>query len=173
MGAFQDLTGKQYDRLTVKSFSHRDSNGKAYWLCDCKCGETTTARSDQLKCGDKKSCGCLYAKKVHEGMGKTHGMTGTPEHLAWMDMFQRCDNPNNARFKDYGGRGIRICEQWRGPTGFASFLTSMGRRPSSEYSLERVDNDGHYAPANCKWATWEEQYSNRRKPSRSDNDGSV
>ena len=92
---------------------------------------------------------------------KTHGLTGTPEHRVWIDMRTRCRNPNCASYPNYGGRGITICERW---DDFALFLEDMGERPGPGYSIERRDNDSHYGPDNCYWATRLEQSRNRRKP---------
>jgi hypothetical protein len=88
-----------------------------------------------------------------------HGMTGTPEHRAWLDMRKRCVNPRNKKFKHYGGRGIRVCERW---DSFANFYADLGPRPSPLHSLDRIDNDGNYESGNCRWATRSEQRRNQR-----------
>lgn len=89
-----------------------------------------------------------------------HGMDGTPTHRAWVSMLQRCMNPRNKNYPNYGGRGITVCAQWK---DFRAFLGDMGERPSPELSLDRIDNDGNYEPGNCRWATRSEQQRNKRR----------
>ena len=89
-----------------------------------------------------------------------HGMYGTPEYSSWESMRTRCLNKNHVRYKDYGGRGIKICEQWL--DSFKTFYEDMGPRPSLKHSIDRIDNNGNYEPLNCKWSTNKQQYRNRR-----------
>lgn len=96
------------------------------------------------------------ANFIHE----FHGASGTPEHIAWLSMKSRCKNPKHPRYKDWGGRGIKVCDRWN--KSFSAFLQDVGFRPSDEYSIDRIDNDGNYEPGNVKWSTVQEQTHNRR-----------
>ena len=92
-------------------------------------------------------------------MATTHGMTKTPEYRAWIDMKNRCFNPNHKRYSDYGGRGIAVCDRW---LNFKNFIEDIGSRPTAKHSLNRIDNDSDYCPDNCKWSTRVEQENNKR-----------
>ena len=162
MIASVNLTGHCYHSLTVvKQSPIRTINKKIQWVCQCTCGKMTLVITQHLVSGNTKSCGCRRVKTTREQgfKNKTHGMTATPEYKAWQSMKDRCYNPDNENFHNYGGRGIIVWEEW---FYFDRFFKDMGHRPGQGYSLERNDVNGNYEPGNCRWATAVEQSNNKR-----------
>lgn len=154
---FVDLTGRQFGRLTVLRYAG-SVNRKTRWECVCSCGVIKNITYQNLMRGHTKSCGCLH---IDELKARTkHGGRHTTEYNAWCGMRQRCTNPRTVRWKDYGGRGIKVCAEWM--HDFAAFLRDVGHRPSSDHTLDRINNDGNYEPGNVRWATRSEQSINRR-----------
>ncbi len=152
MGQMPKLAaGQRYGRLVAIERVWIKSS-KPMWLFQCDCGEKHTARGTHVRGGRITSCGCVW--------NRTHGMAGTPEYIIWQNILQRCTNPCNPRFHCYGGRGIKVCERW---SVFENFLEDVGKRPSSELSIDRINNDGDYEPGNVRWATLEQQTKNRRR----------
>lgn len=160
----RDYSGNRYGRLEAIAFAFSRStpNGsnRAYWLCKCDCGSETVTWVGSLQSGDIRSCGCLRRETV-AAKNRRHGMSGTAEYNTWLLMRRRCLNPRSKGWKNYGGRGITVCEAWL--NSFETFLADVGPRPSPEHSIERKEVDGNYEPGNVIWATYSEQMNNMRK----------
>lgn len=169
-----NLTGHKFGRWTVISFfdkvEYKYAHGRGStclrWLCRCECGEEKIVRGNSLKNGSSVSCRC-YQREFQYKRKLRHGHTGraigvdhsTPEYQAWAHMIQRCLNSSCPEYRNYGARGITVCERWMEAK---NFLADMGPRPSAKYSLDRINNDGNYEPDNCRWATQHQQQRNRR-----------
>jgi len=125
---------------------------KTYWLCECECGIRREVRENALKSNMSKFCG--YCKIKH---GACVNYDREPEYCVWDAMIQRCSNVKCKGYKRYGGRGIKVCDEWR---DYTRFINDMGRRPTPKHSLDRIDNDGGYNLTNCRWATRKEQDRN-------------
>jgi hypothetical protein len=162
MGRLLDLSNKRFGRLFVVDRAGT-VNGEAAWHCWCDCGKETVVRGYYLRSGTTQSCGCLHSEvsaEIYRKINRTHGQNNTPTHVSWEQMKQRCTNSNHHAWKHYGGRGIKVCPEWLG--SFENFRRDMGERPPHT-SLDRIDMDGDYTPANCRWADAKTQAKNRRK----------
>lgn len=158
-----DLTNKRFGRMFVVGIDHVSDDGRrrTYWRCWCDCGAEKAVRDDHLRGGLTESCGCL--RKERAAVASTlaclkHGLVGTQTYRSWSGMVQRCANPKNPKFADYGGRGIRVCDRW---LDFENFLADMGVSPAG-FSIDRIDVNGNYEPGNCRWADAKTQRANRR-----------
>lgn len=153
--------GQRYDRLVAVEFVDRNQHRNARWRFKCDCGGTAVILANSVRRGITKSCGCLLAEtaaaKGHASV--VHGMSDTQIYFVWHGMINRCCNPKDKHYRDYGGRGIKVCVRWR---EFANFYADVGARPSPAHQLDRIDNDGNYEPGNVRWGTPKEQSRNRR-----------
>lgn len=158
MSLLIDLIGQKFGKLKVLKRAKNDKCGNRCWLCQCSCGDENEiiVRGDSLKTGHTKSCGCFKKERAtkhgHSQKNKTY--------KSWQSMIQRCINPNNDNYKDYGGRGITICDRWI--KSFPDFLEDMGERPPG-YTIERKNNQEGYYLKNCYWATRSQQQRNTRR----------
>lgn len=162
-GKINNLEGQKFGRLTVLEITDRRIGGNVVWLCVCECGKQTEVKAGNLQSGMTKSCGCLRSEKstvTHT----THGKRNTNLSMVWQSMKQRCLNPNNKSFKNYGGRGITICDEWKNDfQAFYDYVSVLPHFGEAGYSLDRINNDGNYEPNNVRWATAKEQSNNKRK----------
>lgn len=151
--------GKKYGCLTAICKSLPDKKGRARWQYKCDCGNVKIMPEYNVRNGKSKSCGCVRDRIARE-RATIHGGRLTPEYGIWCGMKARCYNPKSIFYKDYGGRGIKICKKWR--NDFSAFISDMGHRPSPLHSIDRVKNDGNYSAGNCRWATQKQQCNNKR-----------
>jgi len=167
MNRVKNLLSKKFGRLKVISITDERQRKGIVWKCLCKCGNEILVSSRHLQDGGTKSCGCWNTERTRK-MGKKSRVHGhswkngkqlkSPEYYSWATMKQRCLNKNAPNYDYYGGRGIRICEEWM---AFPNFLNDMGKRTKGK-SLDRIDPDGNYEPENCRWSNPDVQVKNRR-----------
>jgi len=157
-----NLLGETFNRLFVidEAETRIDNKGKrrTYWTCKCVCGNIKEIDTNALRRGVTKSCGCL-TKDNSRVLNLSHNKYNTKEYTAYQKMKERCLNKNSERYKNYGGRGISICDRWL--LSFENFYNDMGDKPSNIHSLDRKDVNGNYDKENCRWATSEQQHNNK------------
>jgi len=162
---FNDITGAKFGIMTILGYAgpvvHASGGRSQYWWVKCECGNVRKISASSLKYDGQQSCGCKTGAQIAKS-NTTHGKTGTLEFAIFYVMRDRCNNPNSVMYKDYGGRGIKVCDRWmEHRTGLSNFLADMGERPPGT-SLDRISVDGPYEQANCRWATATMQSRNRR-----------
>lgn len=164
-----DLIGKKYGRLEVISQGEtkcKPNGAKViYWTCRCECGTQKDVMGEPLRDGRVKSCGCLRDETIGR-LNFSHGKAKSKEYKSWLHIKYRCLNPNAAKYSDYGGRGITVCERWI--NSFENFYSDMGNAPSKKHTIDRIDVNGNYEPKNCRWADPTTQSNNHRNTVRLD-----
>lgn len=162
-----DLTGKQFGMLTVLARSDKSNNGEVRWDCQCECGNIKDISGEALRYGMTHSCGCMHYEWVSSKV-KKHGMSKTKLYNVWSEMKSRCYNPKDKSYPNYGARGIVVCDEWKNnPSAFFKWAYENGydesKNPRTECSIDRIDNDGMYAPSNCRWVDINIQAYNKRR----------
>jgi hypothetical protein len=152
-----DITGKTFGRLSVLGIAGHASDGRLVWHCQCTCGHKTIVRGQFLIRGHTQSCGCLRTERTSAANGR-HRQSQTRLYKIWVGMKGRCNNPMIEKFSYYGGRGIEVCEQWHRFEVFRDWALTNGY--AAHLSIDRIDRDGNYEPANCRWVSHTTQMRN-------------
>lgn len=162
-----NLLGQRFSRLTVVlKREHNDKFGNVIWECRCDCGSVTYVRTGCLRNGNVRSCGCLNKDSITK-----HGMHLSSEYTVWCGIKDRCYKETHKSFKDYGAKGIVMCDRWK--NSFEAFYEDMGPRPSLKHSIDRVDGTKGYDKENCRWATPKQQANNTKRNVYYEYDGEI
>jgi hypothetical protein len=159
---FKDKTGQRFGKLVALRRVGNDCHRNAVWECRCDCGRCVEIRSNSLASGRSKSCGCWSGARGKHNRKHGHATKGaeSSEYRSWLNMLTRCRCPSKHNYKNYGGRGISVCERWQ--NSFENFFADMGPKPSPDHTIDRVDPNGNYEKSNCRWSTPSEQRRNQR-----------
>lgn len=162
-----DLTGQRFKRLTVIEENGRNNRNEILWRCKCDCGKETNVTTYRLRKNITRSCGCLMVDTCREQMRelgkslKTHGLSKTRIYKTYRGIKDRCLNPNDMHYPDYGGRGIKMCDEWK--NDFMNFYNwAMENGYTDELTIDRIDVNGNYEPSNCRWVDIKTQSNNKR-----------
>ena len=148
--------GQRFGDLVVFDFEYDENRGRYLWICRCDCGRFVSVVPANARAGRVRSCGCAQIKSA-----TTHGMRDTRLYRIWIDMRRRCCDKSRKAYENYGGRGITVCEEWN--KSFVAFMCwAMENGYSNKLSIDRIDVNGSYEPANCRWATAKQQARNKR-----------
>lgn len=160
MAAIIDLSGKKFGRLTALEICGRTHRGQCIWRCQCDCGNKKDVVSNSLQTGNTKSCGCIHKSKLSE-RNKSFAIDYKKTRLyrIWGRMIYRCTNTASSDYSRYGGKGVKVCEEWMSFSNFQEWANSNGY--SDNLSIDRIDFDGSYEPKNCRWATSKLQANNK------------
>lgn len=161
----KDITGQRFGRLVALHRTEHPVTHQPVWYCSCDCGNFTYVRINNLTCHNVNSCGCLL--KEYYSSRTTHSQSNSRLYGVWHGMINRCTNPREINYKDYGGRGISVCQEWTSSfKSFSDWAYSSGydrNAPRGKCTLDRIDNNGNYCPENCRWVDQKTQSSNTRK----------
>jgi hypothetical protein len=149
--------GACFGRWTVLHVSEtRSGDGCLKYVSRCQCGTVRNINSSKLRSGDSRSCGCLRTENIVKAV-KKHGLEGTKEYQCWVNMIRRCSDSRDVAYKSYGGRGIKVCDEWK---DVSKFYADMGQAPTKKHEIDRINNDKGYHPDNCRWVTASENCCN-------------